>query len=124
MGWHPFSRGLMGVGLVLALAAGGAATVAFEAPAEAAACHADSCTGLWPNDAGCLTERREAAGKSINIRPEFPDRPESGTFIGTGKIYYSPECRAAWAEYSFTQWTEVAGAAVLKFQFWRQPQYG
>jgi hypothetical protein len=116
--------GVVGLGLALSVVSSGTSTVVGTAPVAAASCRGDSCDGLWPNEAGCLSDRRAVVQQSINKLPEFPDRNEEGTFIGTGRIYYSRTCRATWAEFSFTEWNEVAGAARPILQFWRQPQYG
>ncbi|MFI6758188.1 hypothetical protein ACIBF5_03445 [Micromonospora sp. NPDC050417] len=118
--------------LLLVIAVTSTTFTTAERPAQAASCLAETCNGQWPDTAGCMT----ANTQEIFLHPfqfdadeETSDDPTPGhdgkDYIGNGTVYYSPECRAAWADFNFS-WAEWGATDpwVPDLQFWSQPQTG
>ena len=101
----------------------GAAVTATPTAARAAGCAADTCTGLWPAEEGCITSSvRRVGGGEVSFTITGNDHvPE---FIGNAALMYSPACRSTWAEFTFSKFTFQPEWTEPSPQFWRQPQYG
>lgn len=114
---------LLSVGLLLAMVSSGTTVIFTGREARAASCLAESCEGLWPNTAGCITDQIYPVGE-LAIDWHVGAEGEVEAFVGTGKLYYSRTCRSSWAEFSMTVWNDKETNWSPQFQFWEQPQYG
>ncbi|WP_157747121.1 hypothetical protein [Micromonospora echinofusca] len=89
----------------------GLSIVVPAAPAAAASCAGAGCNGKMAAAQGCTADAFVIVGFTLND-PDVSAQPH-------GDLWYSPTCRAMWADFNVPE-----ASTLISAQLWTQPEYG
>jgi hypothetical protein len=122
---YRLSRWLLVVGVLASTVAtggvvsSGAAEVATQ-PAVKASCQLSGCDMKWPDEQGCFNDRIEMTREPVEWQVLDGPPPLEVYMRGNIVTYYSPGCRAGFAQFEMS----IARHGDFFPQLWIQPQYG